>query len=68
MNADYADDLALFVNKHAQAIFLSHSLEQPARSSWFDVNLDKTEVKCFKPDGVISTSNDMSPKLEDHFS
>ena len=42
-DADYADDIALLENTPAEAETLLHSLERPAGSIGFEVNVDKTE-------------------------
>ena len=67
MDADYADDLALFANTHAQAKTILHSLGQAARSIVIYVNSDKAEFMSFKQDGVMSTRNDKTLKILDNF-
>ena len=67
MDADYADDIALLANTHAQAESLLHSLERATGDISLEVNADKTEYMCFNQRGDISTLNDGSLKLVDKF-
>ena len=46
-DADYANDIALLANAHAQAEILLHSLERVASDTGLRVNADKTEYMCF---------------------
>ena len=66
-DADYADDIALLVNKPTQAESLLHSLERAAGGIGFYVNADKTEYICFNQRGDISTQKNDPLKLEDKF-
>ena len=43
-DADYADDIALLVDKPAQAKSLMYSLEQPARGIGLHVDAEKAEL------------------------
>ena len=62
---DDADDLLLLPNTSIQTKSLLHSLEQTKDIGLY-VNTRKTEFKCFKQDGAISTLNGNSQKLFDH--
>ena len=66
MDTNYTDDIALLTNTPTQTEFLLHSLEQAAGGVGIHVNVDKTEYMCFNQ-GVISTLNGGSLKLEDNF-
>ena len=46
-DANYADDIALLANAHAQAETLLHSLERAAAGISLNVNAHKTENMCF---------------------
>ena len=59
-DADYADDLALLANTHAQHEFLLHSLERAAGGTGIHVNSNKTEFMCFKREAAISKSSSSS--------
>ena len=67
MDADYADDISLLANTPAPAKSLLHILERAAAGTGLHVNADKTEYKCFKQRGDISTLNGNSLKLVDKF-
>ena len=54
-DTDYADDLTLIENLHAQAESLLHSLEHAASGIGLYMNADKTEFMYFKQEGAIST-------------
>ena len=56
-DADYADDIALLVNR---------CLERAAAGIGLYVNVDETEYMCFNQRGDISTLNGSSLKLEDN--
>ena len=68
-DADYADDIALLVNRHAKAESLLHSLEKAAGSMSLHVTVDKTEYMCFNQNqkGDISTLKSGPLKLVDKF-
>ena len=66
-NADYADDIALLVNKPNQAETLLHSLERAAAGIGLHVNAHKTEYMCYNQTGDISTLDGTSLKLVDKF-
>ena len=55
IDQDYTDNLALLTNTLSQAESLSHSLEWVAAGISLYVNANKTEFKCFKQEGAIST-------------
>ena len=46
-DSDYADDIALLANAHAQAEILLHSLERVAAGIGFYVNAQKSEYMWF---------------------
>ena len=54
-NADYADDIALPANAHAQVETLLHSLERAAAGIGLHLNVHKTEYVCFNQTGDITT-------------
>ena len=62
-----ADNLHLLINTQAQAESQLLSQEQAVGSIGFYMNANKTEYKCFKQKGVISTQNCKPLKLEDQF-
>ena len=66
-DADYADDITLLANTHAQAEILRHSLERAAAGIGLHVNADKTEYMCFNQRGDTSTLKGGPLKLEDKF-
>ena len=66
-DADYADDIMLLANAHAQTESLLHSLERAAAGIGLHVNAHKTEYMCFNYRGNISTLNGSSLKLVDKF-
>ena len=66
-NADYANDIVLLANTHAQAETLLHSLEQAAAGIGLHVNAHKTEYMYFNQTGDISTLNGSSLKRVDKF-
>ena len=66
-DANYADDIALLVNTHAQAKTLLHSLERAAAGIGFYVHAPKTEYMCFNQTGDISTLNGSPLELVDKF-
>ena len=59
-DADYADDITLLANTHAQTKTLLHSQEQAAAGIGLHVNADKMEYMCFNQRGDISTQNSNS--------
>ena len=65
--ADYADDIALLANTHAQAESLQHSLEWAAAGIGLHVNADKTEYMRFSQRGDISTLDGSFLKLVEKF-
>ena len=67
IDANYIDDLALLINRPAQAESLLYSLEQAAGSTDLYMNVNKTEFMCFKQKGAISTLSDKPLKLMDQF-
>ena len=67
MDADSADDIALFANTLTQAKSLLNSLEQVAGDIGIHVNADKTEYMCFNQKRDISTLNGCSLKLVGKF-
>ena len=62
-DADYADDIVLLANIHAQTESLLHSLERAEGGIGLQINADKTEFMCFNQRGDISTLNRGSLKL-----
>ena len=66
-DADYADDLALFLYTPAQAESLLHSLEHAAEGISFYGNTNKTWLMCLKQGGAISTLSGKSLKFIDKF-
>ena len=66
-DADYANDIVLLANTHAQAETLLHSLEQATAGISLHVNAHKMEYMCFNQTGDISTLNSSSLKLVDKF-
>ena len=67
IDADYTDDLTRLTNTPAQAESLLHSLEQAAKDIGLYMNSDKTKFMHFNQDNAISSLNDKSLKLVDHF-
>ena len=67
LDADYADDIALIANTHAQAESLLHSLKRAAGGIGLHVNADKIEYMYFNQRGDISTLKNGPLKLEDKF-
>ena len=63
----YADDLTFLANIQAQAESLQYGLEQSARGTDLNVNANKIEYMCFKPEGVISNLRSELLKLLDQF-
>ena len=53
-DADYTDNLAFLTNKTVQAESQLHSLKRAAGSIDFYMNSNKTELLCFKQEGVIT--------------
>ena len=66
-DADYADDIAILANAHAQAKTLLHCLERAATGIGLHVNAHKMEYTCFNQTVDISTLNGSSLKLGDKF-
>ena len=66
-DADYANDIALLANSHAQAETLLHSLEQAAAGIGLYINANKTENTCFNQRGDIFALNSSRLKLVDKF-
>ena len=66
-DVNYANDIALLANAHAQAETLLRSLEWAAANIGLHVNAHKTEYMCFNQTGDISTLNGSSLKLVDKF-
>ena len=66
-DADYADDKAIPANTPDQAETLLHSLERAAAGIGLYVNAHKTEYKCYKQTGDISTLEVTPLKLVDRF-
>ena len=66
-DADYADDIALLANTHAQAEYLQHSLERGAVGIGLHFNADKTEYVSFNQIRDIYTLNGSSRKRVDKF-
>ena len=66
-DADYANDIALLANTHAQAETLLHSLERAAAGIGLHFNEHKTEYMCFNQTGDISSLNSSSLKLVGKF-
>ena len=66
-DADYADDISILANAHAQAETLLHSLKRAAAGIGLYVNTHKTEYMCFNQTGDISTLGGSSLKLVDKF-
>ena len=60
---DYADDLALLVNRLDQAESLLHRQEQTAGGIGLYANTNITEVMCFKQEGAIFTLSGKSLRL-----
>ena len=56
-DVDYANDITLLANTHAEAESLLHSLELAAGGIGFQVNTDKTEFMYFNQRRDISTLN-----------
>ena len=67
IDADYADDIALLGNTHAQAKSLLYNLEHIAGGISLHVNANKTEYMCFNQEGAISTFSGEPLKLVDKF-
>ena len=67
IDTDYADDIALLANAHAQAETLPHRLERAAAGICLHVNAHKTEYMSFNQTGDISSLNSSSLKLVDKF-
>ena len=65
-DADYADDLALLANTHAQIKPLLHCLDQLTGVVGFCMNANKTGFLCFKREGAILTISSLPLKLVDH--
>ena len=65
-DADYADDITLLLNTHAQPKSLLHSLEQTAGSISLHINT-KQSTCVLKQEGSISTLNGWPLKLVDMF-
>ena len=66
-DADYSDDLALLTNTPAQVESQLHSPEQAAGGISLYVNVDKTELMCFRQDRTTSPLRDKPLKLVDQF-
>ena len=66
-DADYADDIAILVNKSNQAETLLHSFERAAAGIGLHVNTHKTEYVCYNQTGDISTLDGTSLKLVEKF-
>ena len=66
-DADYVNDMVLFVNTPTWAESLLHSLEQESGGFGLHVNADKMEYMCFYQKGDISTLNGSSLKQVDVF-
>ena len=66
-DADYADDISILANAHAQTETLLHSLKRAAAGIGLYVNTHKTEYMCFNQTGDISTLGGSSLKLVDKF-
>ena len=67
MDADYAEEIALLKNTHAQAESLLQNLERAAGGIDFHVNSDKTEYMGFNQGVGIGTLKDGPSKLVDKF-
>ena len=67
MNADHTDDMALLANTPTQAESLLHSMELAAVGTGLQINVDKTDFRCFNQRVNISTLNGGSLKLVDKF-
>ena len=65
-DADHADDQALLANAPTQTESLLHSLEQTTGGIGLNVNVNKTEYMCFKPEVAIFTLNCVPLKFEDN--
>ena len=65
IDADYADDIAILANAHAQAETLLHSLKQTTGGIGLHVNAQKTEYMCLNQTSDISTLGGSSHKLVD---
>ena len=65
-NADYAGNLALLTDTHAQVESLLHSLVQAEECIGLFVNTNKTDFMCFKQ-GTITTLSGKPLKLVDLF-
>ena len=66
-DADYAKDIALLANTHAQAESLLHSPERAAGAIALHINADKTEYMCFNQRGDISILKGNTLRLVDKF-
>ena len=64
-DVEYVDNLALLTDTPAQAQPQLHSLEQAAWGIGLYVNANKTELICFKQEGVISILSAKFLKLVD---
>ena len=64
---DYADDIALLANTHAQAKTQLYNLERAAAGIGLYANAQKMEYMCFNQTGDISTLSGCSLKLVDKF-
>ena len=67
MDADYAYEIVLLANAHAQAETLLHSLERVPAGIGLHVDAHETEYMCFNQSGDISTLKGNSQKLVDKF-
>ena len=66
-DADYADDIAILVNKPNQAETLLHSLERAAAGIGIHINAHKTEYMCYNQTSDITTLEETPLKLVDKF-
>ena len=68
IDADYAEDLVLFINATTQAKFLLYSIQQVTGGIGLFMNANKTEFMCLEQEGAISTISGKPLKLVDQFS
>ena len=66
-DADYADDIAILVNKPNQAETLLYSLEQAAAGIGLHINAHRTEYMCFNQTHDLSKQEGSSLKLVEKF-
>ena len=66
-DADYANDIAIFVNTPAQTKSLFHSVERAVAGKGYHFNANKTEYSCLMKDATFPHLIGTSLKLMDKF-